>query len=664
MRGALVLAGRLLAGGRRRALLDLGLTAATVAVAVTVTLLVLGGIHGLDVRSARTDWREPVATEQGGSLVLQRTAEAFDGRKVDVLRVHDLGGDVTLPAGVARLPSDGEVLVSPELAELIAGPDGELLLPRLGRAVVGELGTESLAYADELVAVTGDAGLQVTPPDELRTFDHRDAGAFVPSDVLSTSGFATTDTNPDPTYRLLFGMAGALLLAPSVLLLGAAARLTAARRAQRLAGLRLVGATPGQTTLVATVETLAGAGAGVIGGLVLTVLARPVVTLVPLAGGRFAPADVNPGLLVTLLVVAVGLLLACVATLSGLRRVRTSPLGVVQVVTQRRPRAVRLLVVVALWAGFVAAVYSVRDGGATLPLVLGLAAVVGSISVGGPWVVWIVGAVAARLARRPVGLLAARHLSANPIAGFRPSTGLVLTAFVAGFVLVTGATSAALGGSLTGTPGSLALPAGATTSQVETALGDAGLQAKIGEAADRIGEPQVSVMPDDPAELEAVRTALDTLADPEVPITPADDFAESTLVLDDVGRGLALVLALALVQAAVATATGAAAAILEQAPTFAALRLAGLGVGRMLRVRLAEGALATGLLAVVTTGGGAFAGSLIIVATLGPRGIEAVLPALGGPVLVVVGALAAVALGTVATLPLLRSVTARPLAER
>ena len=59
-------------------------------------------------------------------------------------------------------------------------------------------------------------------------------------------------------------LAAVLMVVPTVLLVGALARLTAAQREQRLAGLRLVGATPGLVVAVTALETALAAAVGAI----------------------------------------------------------------------------------------------------------------------------------------------------------------------------------------------------------------------------------------------------------------------------------------------------------------------------------------------------------------------------------------------------------------
>lgn len=661
MTAVVTTAARLLAGGRRRAALDLSLTAVGVAVSVAITLLVLGAFHGLDVRDARSAWREPRPVDPAAATALQqRTAEVLGDAVVDVVRFRPLAAEVPPPPGVAALPAPGEVVVSPALAALLdTAAEAAQLRARLGGDVAGTIGAEGLAHAEELVAVVTDPGLEPTPDDAVPAVDHRLLGPVEPSPVLPVDGYADHDPDPaiDPAYRMMAGVAGMLLVGPAVLLLGAAARFTAARRATRLAGLRLAGASPGQITGIATVETAVGAGVGALVGVLLAALGRWVLDGTPLAGGPFTAADLDPGLPTTVAVVAGALVVAVAATLAGLRRVRTSPLGVVQAVGVRRPRAVRLLVTLLLWAGFGVAAVLVASGAGTVLLVVGLGGVIATASIAGPWVTWLLGAVGGRLARRPTTLVAARRTTADPAGAFRPASPLVLTAFTGGFLLVV---TGVLALNVVDVDGgdALVLPEATSAEAAEAAIAAAGVDATVDAAAD-----PARVVVGAGSTLEEVRTALDEVTDPHVATVEGMDLWDLETVLGDVRRGLWIVLALALLQSATTTAVAAAAAVLEQGPTLAALRLTGMPVGDMLRVRILQAAVPVGVVAAVATAVGVAAGIAVIAAS-GPAGLVVGLPELVGPPLVVLAATAAAAAGAALAWPVLRDVTARPLAER
>ena len=74
-------------------------------------------------------------------------------------------------------------------------------------------------------------------------------------------------TNPLIRVLVILALVGAL--APVAVFVASATRLSAARREQRLAALRLAGATPAQVTRLAAVEALVATIPGALGGVML-----------------------------------------------------------------------------------------------------------------------------------------------------------------------------------------------------------------------------------------------------------------------------------------------------------------------------------------------------------------------------------------------------------
>ena len=146
----------------------------------------------------------------------------------------------------------------------------------------------------------------------------------------------------------MLSVVAAALLFPVLIFIGTATRLSAARREQRFAALRLVGATPRQVVVISTVESTVAAVIGVVAGFGLfcrtapaagpdPVHRRPVLRRRPLAvrGPRC-------------LLVALGIpVAAAVVARLALRRVTISPLGVSRRVTPPPPRAWRLIPLLA-----------------------------------------------------------------------------------------------------------------------------------------------------------------------------------------------------------------------------------------------------------------------------------------------------------------------------
>ncbi|MFR9777761.1 FtsX-like permease family protein [Micromonospora sp. MS34] len=261
------------------------------------------------------------------------------------------------------------------------------------------------------------------------------AVAKPPGDARAESVQYTNALLREPGLRPGVAIALLLLMVPVLGLAGQCARLGAPARDRRLAAFRLAGATPGQVTWVAAVETgLAGLlGTGT--GLVLHLVGRRMLHR-PGPDGRLSlPTDVRPAP-VAVVAVVVGLpLVAALVSAVLLRRVTTTPFGVVRRVRTRAPwpwPGLLILVGLAMFASFrpVGLWYERRFAEPPswlLPtlLILGsLAAMIGVVA-GTGWISYTLGRVLHRYARRPAVLLAARRLTADPWAGSRTFAALL-----------------------------------------------------------------------------------------------------------------------------------------------------------------------------------------------------------------------------------------------
>jgi hypothetical protein len=127
-----------------------------------------------------------------------------------------------------------------------------------------------------------------------------------------------------------------------VIFIGTATRLSAARREQRFAAMRLVGATPRQVSVIAAVESAAAAVAGVAIGFGLFFVLRIPLAAIPFTGQSFFPAEMSLTV-PDILAVAIGVPAAAAVTARlALRRVNISPLGVTRRVTPAPLRAWRV----------------------------------------------------------------------------------------------------------------------------------------------------------------------------------------------------------------------------------------------------------------------------------------------------------------------------------
>ncbi len=92
---------------------------------------------------------------------------------------------------------------------------------------------------------------------------------------------------------LVLSVVALAVLAPALIFIATATRLSAARREQRFAAMRLVGATPGQVSRLAATESTAAAILGAAVGFGVFFLLRGPVSGIPFIGQRFFPGELR-----------------------------------------------------------------------------------------------------------------------------------------------------------------------------------------------------------------------------------------------------------------------------------------------------------------------------------------------------------------------------------
>lgn len=235
-------------------------------------------------------------------------------------------------------------------------------------------------------------------------------------------------------YRILAVALLAVLLVPVTSLGASAARLSARSRDERLATLRLLGASAAWVRGAALVEASMLATAGVMLGVLGYAMVAPVLSLLIVAGDR-VPLDavwLPPALLPVLGIAAV--LVAVISAVSGLRQVVISPLGVRARTDAPRLHWVRLVVsaVVVVAAIVLLQFVSVSWGaiGITAAIVVVLVAVMAVQNVAGPFVVGVLARRRLAVASNAAELIAARGLLESPKSAWRQVSGVALTSFV------------------------------------------------------------------------------------------------------------------------------------------------------------------------------------------------------------------------------------------
>jgi FtsX-like permease family len=417
---------RLVANSGRETFVRLLATAAAVAVGVAILLGVLAEFHAFQATSNRPSWESTTGTSVATSSRAPRTElwnyseNIYKGRFIEQLDVAALGPGAPRIPGLAHIPAAGQFYVSPALSRLLKTVPTEQLGDRFPGHQVGLLGDAALSGPGELAIVVGYAPSQLSAlPGTVEV--HRIAGA---PQLLGTTNL----------YRLAFGVAAVVVLFPLLILINTATRLAATRREERLAALRLVGATPRQVNVVASVDAVVTASVGVVIGVLGFLAVRPLLESVSFSGFRFFGNTVTPTLWGYAAMVVLVPLLAAVSSLVSLRRVWITPLGVSRRTTPRPPGWWRVLPIFAGIPLFIAPLVSNPGNPDDAPAFIGLFLIMAGLVLGGSWLTMVIARILARTATGPAALLAARRLSDNPKGAFRTSAGLVLAVFAGSLV--------------------------------------------------------------------------------------------------------------------------------------------------------------------------------------------------------------------------------------
>ncbi len=419
---------RLTLRGGREALIRLVLLGVAVAIGAGLLLTTLAGINAVNEQNSRYAWlnsgRES-NVDSSGSLWWSAQGDYFDGQLLGRIDVAPAGPDAPTPPGMAHLPRPGEYYVSPALAKLLDSTPRDQLGDRFPGHLAGVLDSSALPSPDFLIVVIGHTPEEMASLDGAVRVNHIEAHS--PDDCIDcVVGIRSS------AMDLVLGVVALAMLFPVLMFIGTATRLSAARREQRFAAMRLVGATPKQIAVIATVESTVAAIAGTIVGFGLFALFRKPVAAIPFTGIPFFPSDLSLTF-VDVLIVALGIPLgAAIAARIGLRRVRISPLGVTRRVTPTSPRAWRLipmLIGLAELAYFIGhrPMTGMGQLWAFLPAML---IIMGGLVFAGPWLTMAGSRMLARHASRPASLIATRRLSDNPHAAFRAVSGLMLALFI------------------------------------------------------------------------------------------------------------------------------------------------------------------------------------------------------------------------------------------
>lgn len=394
-----------------------------IALGTAVLLLALTIDPAINARARRMAWRDPqhlvlATTPDQMQTRVAILDDAFRDAPLTRVLVAGAGPGAPVPPGIPALPAAGESYLSPALAELSAAMPEDELGARFG-AVIGEIGDDALAEGGELLAIVGLQPDALPNALSVTTFE-------APADLPTPIGFLR--------IALAIGVVG--LLAPVAIFVATATRLSAARRAERIAAVRLVGASPGQARYLAAMEALLAGGIGAALGVVAFFALRPLAAMLPFLGHAWYVEDLAPDAAWALAVVLVVPLVSVAAAMFAVREALATPLGTARRAAVGRLSPVRLLPL-ATAIGLLAATvtFEATNPGAFVDWALyaigaAFLVLVASLVWAGPYLVGLGAGVLRRAARRPGTLIAARRLTADARGGFYAISGVVLAVFI------------------------------------------------------------------------------------------------------------------------------------------------------------------------------------------------------------------------------------------
>ena len=407
----------------REALVRLVLTAAAVAVGAAVLLCVFADYNAFAASNKRPAWEQTAGTAAAGYKGPTANAELwyysddyYQGQTIERLDVAALGPDAPLPPGVTHLPGPGEYDVSPALAALLRSVPADQLGARFPGTEAGIIGDAALTGPTELAVYVGYQPAQLGPQQNTIVVTQIANG---PQTSVWTNYF-----------RYAYAVGAIAFTLPILILIGTATRLSAARREERFAAVRLVGATNRQIGMLAAMDAFIAALIGSLAGIGIFLAVRPVLADYAVIGARYFDYTITPtkwGYLGVLICIP---LLSALAAVMTLRRVRISPLGVTRRTRPPEPSVLRiapLLLGIVLFAVGIAVTSKESIGTPTYP---GLLVIVIGLVIGGPWLTAKSARLLARVRGTASATLAARRLTDNPKAAFRSVSGLILAVFL------------------------------------------------------------------------------------------------------------------------------------------------------------------------------------------------------------------------------------------
>lgn len=243
---------RLTLSGGREAAVRLALIAAAVAVGVGLLLVALAGINAVNTQNGRYAWimtnlsLTPSTGATGGAtrsvdpLWWRVRADSYNGQAIGRVDVAATGPGSPVPPGIGHLPGPGQYYASPALTQLLRSAPAAQLGDRFPGHQIGTIGKAALPAPNSLIIIIGHTPGQMSHLPGARPVTH--IHTVTPSSCNGPDCAIGVGMNAN-AIDLVMSVIVLALLVPIVVFIGAATRLSAARR-EALVALRRVQISP------------------------------------------------------------------------------------------------------------------------------------------------------------------------------------------------------------------------------------------------------------------------------------------------------------------------------------------------------------------------------------------------------------------------------------
>jgi FtsX-like permease family protein len=298
---------RLVVSGGREAITRLVILAVAVGLGVGLLLTAVAATNAVSTWNSRHAWfwtgtaAVPPGPAPAGTAPLwwRPGSDIFDGQQISRFDVAATGASSPVPPGIAQDPGPGQYYASPALAALLRSTPANQLAGRYPGHLAGTIGDAALPSPNSLVIIVGRTPAQLAhTPNSVQVTSISTTPGGGPGSRMMANPQGLNYTPPDggapaSATDLILSVVALAILAPVLIFIVTATRLSAARREERFAAMRLAGATRGQVSLLAATESTAAAILGVAAGFGIFFLLRTPVAGIPFIGAPFFPGELT-----------------------------------------------------------------------------------------------------------------------------------------------------------------------------------------------------------------------------------------------------------------------------------------------------------------------------------------------------------------------------------